>query len=112
VRRVVCLRAHAALRRAAETVEPLGMISSFVRSGRLFVNSLLASHRVRGFTCAPDQASHLQYDVCVVGAGAAGLSAAIRLKQTGLTAERDISVCVLEKGKQVGAKPPVGRAQC
>ncbi len=41
----------------------------------------------------------MQYDVVVVGAGPAGLAAAIRIKQ--LSAET--SVCVLEKGSEVGA---------
>ena len=45
----------------------------------------------------------MAYDVVIVGAGPAGLSAAVRLKQLAAAAGEDISVCVLEKGSEVGA---------
>lgn len=41
-------------------------------------------------------------DVCIVGAGPAGLSAAIRLKQLEQEKGREIRVVVLEKGSEVG----------
>ncbi|TZG29128.1 electron transfer flavoprotein-ubiquinone oxidoreductase [Sphingomonas montanisoli] len=45
----------------------------------------------------------MTYDVVIVGAGPAGLAAAIRLKQLANEAGAEIGVCVLEKGSEVGA---------
>ena len=45
----------------------------------------------------------MEFDVVVVGAGPAGLAAAIRLKQLAASAGKEISVVVLEKGSVVGA---------
>lgn len=47
-----------------------------------------------------------EVDVCIVGAGPAGLSAAIRLKQLEQERGKDIRVVVLEKGSEVGELYP------
>jgi NADPH-dependent 2,4-dienoyl-CoA reductase/sulfur reductase-like enzyme len=85
--------------------------AGFTTAARTRLPSLIASRGLAtpveiedegGFNLADVERAQDEVDVCIVGGGPAGLSAAIRLKQLEREKGREIRVVVLEKGAEVG----------
>jgi electron-transferring-flavoprotein dehydrogenase len=49
------------------------------------------------------QREAMEFEVLIVGAGPSGLAAAIRLKQLAAQYDREVSVCLIEKGAEIDA---------
>jgi len=66
------------------------------------VQNWIGFHQSRALSGIGDRES-MEFDVLIVGGGVAGLSASIRLKQMCEQNEKDINICIVEKGSEIGA---------
>jgi electron-transferring-flavoprotein dehydrogenase len=84
-------------------------LRTFSRHGRFFHTFAgRRNERIR-FDSREVERPEDDVDVCIVGAGPAGLSAAIRLKQLENESGKEIRVVILEKGSEVGKSIPANR---
>ncbi len=84
----------------ADTTAPFVPIEPFVPAD---TTETTQSASVADTPNSENCAVEMCYDVVIVGAGPAGLSTAIRIKQLAQQNNRDISVCIIEKGSEIGA---------
>ena len=72
-------------------------------TGRLLRRTLTRSKLARALSGVTDEPREsMPFDVLIVGGGPAGLAASIRLKQLSIEHGKDLSVCLIEKGRYEG----------
>lgn len=65
--------------------------------------NLYNSNTVRCFSSNAEARETMSFDVCIVGGGPAGLASAIRIKQMCAESGKNLSVCIVEKGSEIGS---------
>jgi ribulose 1,5-bisphosphate synthetase/thiazole synthase len=72
-------------------------------TGRLLRRTLTRCKLARALSGVTDEPREsMPFDVLIVGGGPAGLAASIRLKQLSIEHGKDLSVCLIEKGRYEG----------
>lgn len=68
---------------------------------RMFGRPLIRRAVIRSFSTSEEPRERMAFDVLIVGGGPAGLAASIRLKQLSVEQGKELSVCLIDKGRYV-----------
>jgi ribulose 1,5-bisphosphate synthetase/thiazole synthase len=68
---------------------------------RMFGRALIRRAVIRSLSTSEEPRERMAFDVLIVGGGPAGLAASIRLKQLSVEHGKELSVCLIDKGRYV-----------